>query len=76
MIAFLIAFATFIGKDDPEELGWNRAEEIWEEPVDKENIDSRGMTKWEIFEKIYPGKSCYMDSMCFKRLCIHCTNRY
>lgn len=76
VIALLIGIATlFIGKDDPEELGWNRAEEIWEEPVDKENIDSQGMTKWEIF-KIYPGKSCYMDSMCFKRLCIHCTNRY
>lgn len=36
MIALLIGIATlFIGKDDPEELGWNRAEEIWEEPVDK-----------------------------------------
>ncbi len=53
VIALLIGIATlFIGKDDPEELGWNRAEEIWEEPVDKENIDSQGMTKWEIFKNI------------------------
>ena len=53
MIALLIGIATlFIGKDDPEELGWNRAEEIWEEPVDKENIDSQGRTKWEIFKNI------------------------
>ncbi len=30
VIALLIGIATlFIGKDDPEELGWNRAEEIW-----------------------------------------------
>ena len=42
----------FIGKDDPEELGWNRAEEIWEEPIDQENIDSQGMTKWDIFKNI------------------------
>ncbi|MCS4837495.1 hexose-6-phosphate:phosphate antiporter [Staphylococcus aureus] len=56
VIALLIGIATlFIGKDDPEELGWNRAEEIWEEPVDKENIDSQGMTKWEIFKKYILG---------------------
>ncbi len=36
VIALLIGTETlFIGKDDPEELGWNRAEEIWEEPVIK-----------------------------------------
>ncbi len=29
-------------------------QEIWEEPVDKENIDSQGMTKWDNL-KIYPG---------------------
>ena len=45
----------FIGKDDPEELGWNRAEEIWEEPIDQENIDSQGMTKWDIFKKYILG---------------------
>ncbi|NJH85715.1 hexose-6-phosphate:phosphate antiporter [Staphylococcus agnetis] len=52
VIAILIGVTgLFIGKDDPEELGWNRAEEIWEEPVDQENIDSHGMTKWEIFKR-------------------------
>ncbi len=56
MIALLIGIATlFIGKDDRKKLGWNRAEEIWEEPVDKENIDSQGMTKWEIFKKYILG---------------------
>lgn len=53
VIALIIGIVTlFIGKDDPEELGWNRAEEIWEEPIDKENIDSQGMTKWDIFKNI------------------------
>ena len=61
VIALIIGIVTlFIGKDDPEELGWNRAEEIWEEPIDQENIDSQGMTKWDIF-KIYPWKSCDLD---------------
>ena len=53
VIALIIGIVTlFIGKDDPEELGWNRAEEIWEEPIDQENIDSQGMTKWDIFKNI------------------------
>lgn len=56
VIALIIGIVTlFIGKDDPEELGWNRAEEIWEEPIDQENIDSQGMTKWDIFKKYILG---------------------
>ena len=52
VIALIIGIVTlFIGKDDPEELGWNRAEEIWEEPIDQENIDSENMTKGSIFKK-------------------------
>ncbi|HDK5687111.1 TPA: hexose-6-phosphate:phosphate antiporter [Staphylococcus pseudintermedius] len=52
VIALIIGIATlFIGKDDPEELGWNRAEEIWEEPVEQENIDAQDMMKWQIFTK-------------------------
>lgn len=51
IIALLIGIITlFIGKDDPEELGWNRAEDIWEEPIDKENLESENMTKWQIFK--------------------------
>lgn len=47
IVALIIGIVTlFIGKDGPEELGWNRAEDIWEKPVDKENIESKGMTKW------------------------------
>lgn len=52
LIALLIGVVgLFIGKDDPEELGWNRAEDIWEEPIEQENIDSVEMSKWQIFKK-------------------------
>lgn len=77
VIAILIGVAgLFIGKDDPEELGWNRAEEIWEEPVDQENIDSHGMTKWEIFKRYILKKSGHLDIMYFKCICVYCQNRY
>ncbi|MFW0178725.1 hexose-6-phosphate:phosphate antiporter [Rothia sp. CCM 9418] len=39
----------FIGKDDPEELGWNRSEEIFDEPIEEENTQSESLTKWQIF---------------------------
>jgi OPA family hexose phosphate transport protein UhpT-like MFS transporter len=52
VIALIIGVVTlFIGKDDPEELGWNRAEEIWEEKIEQENVESESMTKKEIFNK-------------------------
>lgn len=39
IVLFIGIVILFIGKDDLEELGWNCVEEIWEELVDKENID-------------------------------------
>ncbi|RKQ35102.1 hexose-6-phosphate:phosphate antiporter [Kocuria tytonis] len=39
----------FIGKDDPEELGWNRSEEIFGEAIEEENTKAESMTQWEIF---------------------------
>ena len=39
----------FIGKDDPQELGWNRSEEIFGEAVEEENTRAETMTKWAIF---------------------------
>lgn len=41
----------FIGKDDPQELGWDRCERIFEEPIEQENIAAESMSKWEIFKK-------------------------
>ncbi|MFI8597209.1 hexose-6-phosphate:phosphate antiporter [Rothia koreensis] len=45
------ALGYFWGKDDPEELGWNRCEEIFEEPVEEENVAAESMTKWQVFKK-------------------------
>ncbi|WP_281247982.1 MFS transporter [Corynebacterium aquilae] len=45
------AAGMFIGKNDPQELGWNTSEEIFEEPVEVRNIESEQMTKFEIFRK-------------------------
>lgn len=39
----------FIGKDDPEELGWNRSEEIFGEAIEEENTKAESMTQWQIF---------------------------
>lgn len=45
----LIGF--FVGKDDPEELGWEKSEVIFNEPIEKDNINASSMTKWQIFKK-------------------------
>lgn len=39
----------FFGKDDPEECGLSRCEEIFEEPIEQENIAAESMSKWQIF---------------------------
>lgn len=41
----------FVGHDSPEELGWEKAEILFDEPVVKEDQESEKMTKWEIFKK-------------------------
>ncbi|SHJ07584.1 MFS transporter, OPA family, hexose phosphate transport protein UhpT [Clostridium cavendishii DSM 21758] len=41
----------FIGKDEPEELGWNSAEEIFEEVKVEVNPEMETMSKFEIFKK-------------------------
>lgn len=40
----------FYGKDDPKELGWNRCEEIFEEPIEVDNLAAEQLSKWEIFQ--------------------------
>lgn len=39
----------FVGKDDPEELGWNRSEEIFGEAIEEENTKAESMTQRSIF---------------------------
>lgn len=71
VIALIIGIAgLFIGKDDPEELGWNRAEEIWEEPIEQENIDSVYMSKWEIF-KTYILKNPVIWILCISNVFVY-----
>lgn len=71
VIALIIGIAgLFIGKDDPEELGWNRAEEIWEEPIEQENIDSVHMSKWEIF-KTYILKNPVIWILCISNVFVY-----
>lgn len=41
----------FIGHDSPEELGWEKAEVLFNEPIVKEDEVSEKMSKWEIFKK-------------------------
>lgn len=41
----------FVGKDEPQELGWNSAEEIFDEPRIEQDIEVEKMTKFEIFRK-------------------------
>jgi OPA family hexose phosphate transport protein UhpT-like MFS transporter len=45
----------FIGRDDPEELGWDRAEVIFGEAVETDNKIADGMSKWQIFRKYVLG---------------------
>lgn len=52
VIALIIGVITlFIGKDDPEELGWNRSEEIFGEQVEAENSQAEQMPMWMAFKK-------------------------
>ncbi|HVH45663.1 MAG TPA: hexose-6-phosphate:phosphate antiporter [Labilithrix sp.] len=45
----------FGGRDDPEELGWDRAEVIFGEPVETDNTAAEGMSKWLIFRQYVLG---------------------
>jgi OPA family hexose phosphate transport protein UhpT-like MFS transporter len=52
VIALAIGFGfLFFGVDSPEELGWERSENIFEEPIERENIEAEKLTKIEIFQK-------------------------
>lgn len=60
----------FIGKDDPEELGWNRSEEIFEEPIEPENIAAESMTKWQIF-KTYVISNPWIWTLCIANVFVY-----
>lgn len=51
-IALGIAFITFyLGKGDPRELGWARAEEIFDEPVSDMDKTEEEESKWAVVKK-------------------------
>ncbi|MGG5461047.1 hexose-6-phosphate:phosphate antiporter [Clostridium sp. B9] len=60
----------FIGKDEPEELGWNRVEEIFDEPVANDNIESESMSKFEIFKK-YVLKNPWIWILCVANVFVY-----
>lgn len=52
LVALIVGIAIlFIGKDEPQELGWNSAPEIFDEPEDKEVKKLDGMSKFEVLKK-------------------------
>lgn len=52
IVALLIGgVSLFVGADAPEELGWEKAELIFNEPIAKDDEASENLTKWQIFQK-------------------------
>lgn len=59
IIAIIVGVVVlFIGKDEPEELGWNSASEIFDELQDKEIKKLDGMSKSQIFKKYILKNPC------------------
>ncbi|MDA1477915.1 hexose-6-phosphate:phosphate antiporter [Bacillus changyiensis] len=71
VIALIIGcIGLFFGKDDPEELGWNRSEEIFGEPIEQENIESELMSKWQIFKQ-YVLKNPWIWTLCIANVFVY-----
>lgn len=52
IVALIIGIITlFIGKECPEELGMDRCEVIFEEPIEQDNLDAEKLSKYQIFKK-------------------------
>ncbi|RBP99377.1 hexose-6-phosphate:phosphate antiporter [Bifidobacterium xylocopae] len=51
-VAFLVAIACFfVGKNRPQDLGWQTPEQIFNEPPKIEDIESKGDSTWQMFSK-------------------------
>ncbi|MDF7663924.1 hexose-6-phosphate:phosphate antiporter [Bifidobacterium sp. ESL0763] len=56
IVAMIIAVISFfIGKNRPEDLGWASPEEIFDEPLKQEDVESKGESTWFIFRKYLLG---------------------
>lgn len=62
----------FIGTGDPRELGWGTAEEIFEEPIEPEDLDVEKyeMSQFEVLKK-YVLKNPYIWLLCLANLFIY-----
>lgn len=56
IVTIIVGFIfLFVGHDDPEEIGWNRCEEIFDEPIEEENLKAEEESKWHIFKNYVIG---------------------
>ena len=52
IVGIIVGFILlFVGKDEPQELGWNSAEEIFDEPKVQSDAEIEKLSKFEIFKK-------------------------
>lgn len=70
VVAAVAVFTFFLGKDSPESYGMNRCEEIWEEPIEKDNLAAEKMSKWEIF-KTYVLTNKYIWLLCVANVFVY-----
>ena len=52
LIALAIGVATlFVGKQSPQEMGLAPSEELFNEPLERDNIEASKLSKWQIFKR-------------------------
>lgn len=52
LVALVVAVCCFLlGRNRPEDLGWESAEKIFDEPAKPEDVESRNDSTWQIFRK-------------------------
>lgn len=71
LIAAIISIGLlFIGKDEPQELGWNSAAEIFDEPVDNKTKELDDMSKFQVFKQ-YVLKNPWIWTLCVANVFVY-----
>ncbi|MCY6369374.1 hexose-6-phosphate:phosphate antiporter [Clostridium ganghwense] len=71
VIAIIVGFSIlFIGKDEPQELGWNSSEEIFGEAKNENDVEVEEMSKFEIF-KTYILKNPWIWILCVANIFVY-----
>lgn len=71
ILGLIVGFVLlFVGKDEPEELGWNSSEEIFNEPKPENAVELDGMSKFEIFKK-YVLKNPWIWVLCVANVFVY-----